>query len=135
MSRKQINWTKQYEYNVKEGVHPCIVISMYDPREKDTCGKPSKILLAPVGQTDPLKLSVVAREYCKDVPNECLRRDLDTILNGRLEEYVDADGSFDYQSVVGREVVAVVQCYRGKNHENPYSFVADILPKGALKAS
>jgi hypothetical protein len=135
MIKKQINWAKRHEYNVQTGLHPCVVVGMYDTKGKDTCSNPSKILLAPLGQTDPLKISVVAREYCNDVPNESLREDLDTILEGRLEEHVDADGAFDYRSVEGREVVAVVQCYQGKNHENPYSFVTDILPKDALKAS
>lgn len=133
MIKKQINWAKRYEYNVQEGLHPCIVVSMYDIKGKDACGSPTKLLLAPIGQTDPIKLSVVAREYCNDAPNERLREDLDTILEGRLDEHVDGDGAFDYQSVVGREVVAVVKNIRGNNHDNPFTFVTDILPKNAMK--
>lgn len=136
MSKQKINWSKQYMYDVKEGLHLCEVVTMYDPKENNrSCETMSKILLAPVGQTNPLKLSVVAKEYCTDAPNDSLREDLNTILDGRLEEYVDADGAFDYRSVEGRKVVAVVRNIRGKNHENPYSFVTDILPQDALKFS
>ena len=135
MNKKQINWAKRYVYNVQEGLHPCVVVSMYDLKGKDACSNPTKLLLAPIGQTDPFKLSVVAREYCNDAPNERLREDLDTILEGKLEEHVDGDGAFDYRSVEGREVIAVVKTIRGEKHDHPFTFVAQILPKDALKGS
>ena len=135
MKKKHINWSKKTVYDVTPGVYSCKIVDMYDVKGRGACSSPSKILFAPVGQKDPLKLSVVAKEYCLDVPNEWFTQDLQTIFEGRLDEHLDADGDFDYKTIVGREVVALVEGYHGGDHKNPYTFVTHILPKDTLKAS
>ena len=132
MNNKKIPLYKKQIYNVPSGAHQSKVVAMYPTKPKKDRPSTFKILFAPVNLEQKLQQSVVASEYCIDVPNQHLTLDLETILGGELERYLDENGDFDHSIVEGRIVDILVKSFQREDHEQPYTFVTGIFPPGTL---
>jgi hypothetical protein len=103
-------------------------------RSDKDCENLLEVLFSPFNMGGKLHQSVVASEYCTDVPNEQLTQDLDIILGGQLEQHLDDNGDFDHRIVEGRLVDIVVESLLVDDTE-PRTFVTGIFPPGTLSGN